>query len=187
MELNLYHLIESIQKEDNSVIKEIIAIFSSQLESYSKKLDGDDTYQDLLVFLFLLIKNLCLEKINTKTEQVLLAYISKSLRHEYIRLSRIRTALRSQETSTYTLPVQPPLDDNTAPTAINDLLGLLRPKEEAIVRLIYFYGFSVQEISLRQHVSRQAINKIKIRALRKLRQDILANEQLLSQGHHGCL
>lgn len=50
-----------------------------------------------------------------------------------------------------------------------ELLKVLTEKECYIIKLIYCYGFSVSEIAQIMKISRQAVNKCKNRALKKLK------------------
>lgn len=66
----------------------ILAIFDNIINKYSRKLNGEDTKQDLYVFLIKLIKNIDeLSIVNYEDKQVLF-YFSKALKNEYIRLSK---------------------------------------------------------------------------------------------------
>ena len=63
-------------------------MFENIINKYSRKLNGEDTKQDLYVFLIKLINNIDeLTIINYEDKQVL-SYFSKSLKNEYIRLSK---------------------------------------------------------------------------------------------------
>ena len=73
--------------KDESML-DILAIFDNIINKYSRKLNGEDTKQDLYVFLIKLINNIDeLSIVNYEDKQVL-SYFSKSLKNEYIRLSK---------------------------------------------------------------------------------------------------
>lgn len=73
--------------KDESIL-DILAIFDNIINKYSRKLNGEDTKQDLYVFLIKLIKNIDeLSIVNYEDKQVL-SYFSKALKNEYIRLSK---------------------------------------------------------------------------------------------------
>lgn len=73
--------------KDESIL-DILAIFDNIINKYSRKLNGEDTKQDLYVFLIKLIKNIDeLSIVNYEDKQVLF-YFSKALKNEYIRLSK---------------------------------------------------------------------------------------------------
>jgi len=52
---------------------------------------------------------------------------------------------------------------------IDELLELLTIKQQKVLKFKYFYGYSDVEIAKFLDVSRQSVNKIKIRAIKKLR------------------
>ena len=78
-----------------------MAIFENIINKYSRKLNGEDTKQDLYVFLIKLINNIDeLTIINYEDKQVL-SYFSKSLKNEYIRLSKKNDIEKSNQDYNY--------------------------------------------------------------------------------------
>lgn len=78
-----------------------MAIFENIINKYSRKLNGEDTKQDLYVFLIKLINNIDeLTIINYEDKQVL-SYFSKSLKNEYIRLSKKNDREKSNQDYNY--------------------------------------------------------------------------------------
>ena len=66
--------------KDESML-DILAIFDNIINKYSRKLNGEDTKQDLYVFLIKLINNIDeLSIVNYEDKQVL-SYFSKSLKN----------------------------------------------------------------------------------------------------------
>ncbi len=89
MSKDLIFKIRNIQNNKNSKdILEILNTFDSIINKYSRKLNGEDTKQDLYVFLINLIHNINYNSIVNYEDKQLLSYLSKSLKHEYIRLSK---------------------------------------------------------------------------------------------------
>ena len=84
----IFKIIDVKKYNKDESILDILAIFDNIINKYSRKLNGEDTKQDLYVFLIKLIKNIDeLTIINYEDKQVL-SYFSKSLKNEYIRLSK---------------------------------------------------------------------------------------------------
>ena len=84
----IFKIIDVKKNNNNEGILDILAIFENIINKYSRKLNGEDTKQDLYVFLIKLINNIDeLTIINYEDKQVL-SYFSKSLKNEYIRLSK---------------------------------------------------------------------------------------------------
>ena len=84
----IFKIIDVKKNNNNEGILDILAIFENIINKYSRKLNGEDTKQDLYVFLIKLINNIDeLSIVNYEDKQVL-SYFSKSLKNEYIRLSK---------------------------------------------------------------------------------------------------
>ena len=79
MENSILHLIRNIQNNNVNDMDIILQIFHPLLKSLSLKLEKEDTYQDLSLFLFTLIPKIPLS-IDNDTK--LLSYIKVSLTHE---------------------------------------------------------------------------------------------------------
>ena len=75
------------QGNKESVLK-IIDIFSPIIDKYSRLLDREDTRQDLLVHLMKVMEKIDLHNENFCKDKIIVSYIAKSIRNEYIRLSR---------------------------------------------------------------------------------------------------
>ena len=86
MENSILHLIRNIQNNNVNDMDIILQIFHPLLKSLSLKLEKEDTYQDLSLFLFTLIPKIPLS-IDNDTK--LLSYIKVSLTHELFRLSKL--------------------------------------------------------------------------------------------------
>ena len=84
----IFKIIDVKKNNKDESMLDILAIFDNIINKYSRKLNGEDTKQDLYVFLIKLINNIDeLTIINYEDKQVL-SYFSKSLKNEYIRLSK---------------------------------------------------------------------------------------------------
>lgn len=84
----IFKIIDVKKNNKDESMLDILAIFDNIINKYSRKLNGEDTKQDLYVFLIKLIKNIDeLSIVNYEDKQVL-SYFSKSLKNEYIRLSK---------------------------------------------------------------------------------------------------
>lgn len=168
MENTLYNQIIAIQNGAVHHIKNLIPIFENIINKYSRQLNGEDTKQDLYVFLIQLIYKLPIHSTSFCNDKQILAYISKSLKFEYIRLSKLHSKISSNE---YFLSdiLDFPAKHTTYNIEIIDLFKNLNDIEKNILSLIFIKGFTVSEIAKSTHKSRQAINQSKIRALGKLK------------------
>lgn len=167
---SFYSLIIKAKNKNTKSIIEVIKTFLPQIKKYSRLLDGNDTFQSLIIFLIELINKFPNREDFLHNDKIVFAYISKSLRHEYIALSKKHDKLIATEfeiVSTSAL-IDPHRFENKV--ALSDLLTVLSPYEFRILALIYYQGYSITEIATALHITRQAVNQVKVRALRKLRE-----------------
>lgn len=169
MSKDLIFKIRNIQNNKNSKdILEILNTFDSIINKYSRKLNGEDTKQDLYVFLINLIHNINYNSIVNYEDKQLLSYLSKSLKNEYIRLSKKNDKQKNNE---YYNCEDKELGFNLIESNIEtlDIIDTLNDYEKNIIKLIIINGYSPAEIAKKMGKSRQAINQAKIRALNKLK------------------
>ena len=97
----IFKIIDVKKDNKDESILDILAIFDNIINKYSRKLNGEDTKQDLYVFLIKLIKNIDeLSIVNYEDKQVL-SYFSKALKNEYIRLSKKNDRRKNNEDYNY--------------------------------------------------------------------------------------
>ncbi|MCI6667221.1 MAG: sigma-70 family RNA polymerase sigma factor [Romboutsia timonensis] len=166
MVFNLRNKIIEIQNGNKDNIYDILIIFDNILNKYSRLLDNEDTKQDLIIFLIGLFDKIPIYKFNN--ERQILSYISKSIKYEYIRLSKINSRKLSNEvyinedTEIY-------YNFDSSDLEFLDLINILNESEKNILKLFFVENFSISEISKLMNVSRQAINQNKNRAIKKLK------------------
>lgn len=166
MVFNLRNKIIEIQNGNKDNIYDILIIFDNILNKYSRLLDNEDTKQDLIIFLIGLFDKIPIYKFNN--ERQILSYISKSIKYEYIRLSKINSRKLSNEvyinedTEIY-------YNFDSSDLEFLDLINILNESEKNILKLFFVEDFSISEISKLMNVSRQAINQNKNRAIKKLK------------------
>ena len=152
---------------DESML-DILAIFDNIINKYSRKLNGEDTKQDLYVFLIKLINNIDeLSIVNYEDKQVL-SYFSKSLKNEYIRLSKKNDRRKNNEDYNcedrvwgYNF-----IESNIE---VVDSIKNLNNYEKKIIKMVVLNGYSVSEVAKKTGKSRQAISQVKNRAISKLK------------------
>ncbi|CDM70387.1 Hypothetical protein CM240_3270 [Clostridium bornimense] len=127
----------------------------------------EDAKHDLILHFIKVIKNMPLNE-NMKSEPILISYLSKSIRNEYIRLSKEKSKYNELSLN---------FDINTENNIteidfdyVSDLLNeCLTEKETSIMSLLYTDGYKVYDVSKVMHISRQTVNQCKNRSLLKLR------------------
>ena len=88
MSNNLYIKIMNSKKGDSKSLLDIIEIFNPLVSKYSRLLDGEDTKQDLIIHLIKSVNNMPIDNKNIFEDKNIVGYIAKSIRNEYIKLSK---------------------------------------------------------------------------------------------------
>ena len=164
----IFKIIDVKKNNNNEGILDILAIFDNIINKYSRKLNGEDTKQDLYVFLIKLINNIDeLSIVNYEDKQVL-SYFSKSLKNEYIRLSKKNDRRKNNEDYNcedrvwgYNF-----IESNIE---VVDSIKNLNNYEKKIIKMVVLNGYSVSEVAKKTGKSRQAISQVKNRAISKLK------------------
>ena len=164
----IFKIIDVKKNNKDESMLDILAIFDNIINKYSRKLNGEDTKQDLYVFLIKLINNIDeLSIVNYEDKQVL-SYFSKSLKNEYIRLSKKNDRRKNNEDYNcedrvwgYNF-----IESNIE---VVDSIKNLNNYEKKIIKMVVLNGYSVSEVAKKTGKSRQAISKVKNRAISKLK------------------
>lgn len=129
--------------------------FLPLIRYYANRLKSETVDVDLWEFLWLL---------QAKKQPPSDNYVAVCLRNEYIRISKNipKYCALDFEISVYDRGLDTKID-------LKNALFRLTKKERETIILLYYYGFSVDEIGTLHGVSRQAVNKTKNRALERLR------------------
>ena len=168
MNNEMFVKIMNIKKGNNDELIEVIEMFKPLIRKYSKMIDGEDTEQDLKIFLINLLNKIPVDSDRLYEDKAIFAYIAKSLRSEYIKLSKKRDKKILNEVE---IDLEVDLGSNELESEIEllDMFKVLSEKEAYIIKLIYVYYLSVTEVAEYMNISRQAVNKTKNRALNKIK------------------
>lgn len=164
----IFKIIDVKKNNKDESMLDILAIFDNIINKYSRKLNGEDTKQYLYVFLIKLINNIDeLSIVNYEDKQVL-SYFSKSLKNEYIRLSKKNDRRKNNEDYNcedrvwgYNF-----IESNIE---VVDSIKNLNNYEKKIIKMVVLNGYSVSEVAKKTGKSRQAISQVKNRAISKLK------------------
>ena len=164
----IFKIIDVKKNNKDESMLDILAIFDNIINKYSRKLNGEDTKQDLYVFLIKLINNIDeLSIVNYEDKQVL-SYFSKALKNEYIRLSKKNDRRKNNEDYNcedrvwgYNF-----IESNIE---VVDSIKNLNNYEKKIIKMVVLNGYSVSEVAKKTGKSRQAISQVKNRAISKLK------------------
>lgn len=176
----LYDQIALAQNGDKSVMLALIEQFNPLITKYSKLLNTEDAFEEMRLVFIELIMELKLDRLRSHSDGVIVAYINKTIRSNYIAKNK-RNELEEGTVhwddldELFQRKYEP---NNPLFTAEDDFVraippGVLNEKELDIITMVYLYGYSAAEIARRKKITRQAVNQIKLRALRKLRNSII--------------
>lgn len=169
-------LIVQSQKGDNYAVLKLIRNFDPLLKKYAFKLHYDDAYNDLLSDFIELLSKIRLNRIRNTSEGILVSYIRTAIHSSYIKkligLKKAHnfipfSALSGVELY-YAEAVSATSDTYGSKLELIGIDQILTKSETNIIRMIYFYGYTVTEIAAISGISKQAISKKKRRALQKL-------------------
>lgn len=176
--MNKLHLIVyKCQKGDKNSLMEIIHKFEPLLKKYSRKLNYEDAKDDLILTL---IEAVIFLPINTKEylkkDECIVGYISMAIKNQYINLSKKYCKIYNNETELYD-NVNTRLSKNIYEYSDNkilicQLLGKLTSLQKEIIIKKFFKNYSDNDIAKQLKVSRQAVNRIKNRALKNMKEEI---------------
>ena len=178
-ELQLYEEIINA-KSNSNILLDLVTKFTPLLKKYATLLAYEDAYSDLQLDFIELIYKFKTGNMKRTNNGAMLSYIKKAVHNNYIN--------RSKKLSEYCFNnyfFSEMSDEQFAAISIYfsttdnyDTLDLvayqkyLTNQEFETILMIYYYGYEVSEISRLKHVSRQAINQVKVRSLSKLRKQL---------------
>lgn len=168
MSSNLHFLVSRAKVRDKAAAMILLDRFLPQIKNISHAINGEDTYQDLQLFLLELADKIPLERDVFQNERILGAYIANSIRRRSCFLQCKKNRKENNELT---------LDENlemASPSRFENsilllsLLETLTSKERLLIYLIYFYGYNCAEIARMRHISTQSVNQAKHKILKKL-------------------
>lgn len=164
---------------DEAAALQLLEMFDKLLKKYARLLGTEDAYEDFRLFFFELLNKLRGKNICSENDGYIVSYISKSIKNHYIALSKIRNS-RREDTFSDISGEQMIYIEHIAATADNVDISVYFPidnnlseREKIILQLFFVDEYSVEEIANQLHISRQAVNQAKLRALKKIRKAYL--------------
>lgn len=172
----LYELICRAQNGDKEAVQELVDRFTPLMKKEAKRLEYEDAYEDIRLFFIELIKSIRLEKIRLKEDGGITSYISVSIINFYNkeavksrrRKKEIVVSALSEEQEYYMENKLSKEDKQNIFMELN-MEDKLTPNEYRIIYQLFIEGYSVAEIAGRMNRTRQAVNQLKKRALKKIR------------------
>ncbi len=163
------------QFPDESASLKLLEMFDKLLKKYARLLGSEDAYEELRLFFLELLGKIKGKNICSANDGYIVSYISKSIKNQYIALSKSQN-FRHEDTFSDVSEKQmnyieqiAATDDNIDISEFFPINNKLSDREEAILQWFFVEEYSVVEIAQKLHVSRQAVNQAKNRALSKIR------------------
>lgn len=171
---NLYTMIISAKNKDENSLMKILNKFDPLIKKYARKLNYDDAKSELIVTLIETVLFMPIaDKQYLQKDECIVGYISKSIKNKYIYLSKKKSKIEGIETElnldTCTDKYYISADNSLL---IKNLLDNLSDLQRDIIIQRFFLQYSDVEIASRLCISRQAINRIKNRALKNMKKYI---------------
>lgn len=169
--------IQKSQTGNNNATIALVEKFKPLLKKYASLLRYEDAYNDLLVDFIELLHNLRLDKMAHHNEGSIITYIQTSMRSSYIKRSTASRKYRNHmlfsdlsEKELYNVESKSSTVDTYFDQELSGLGALLTKAEFNILNSIYVNGHTSAEIALTNGTTRQAVNQMKKRALKKIEQ-----------------
>lgn len=165
---DLKGLIIDFRGQDMNAFTDIYEEFRKLINFYASKLNTEDSLPELTLFLIEILYEIDLERFSSDLSDSIARYIAVSLRNKYISVSRDNQKYRSLCSELYENQIFDKCDaiENIF---IADALRRLSAKQKLVIVYKYIYNYSDTELAFMLGTTRQAINRIKNRALSVLK------------------
>lgn len=163
----LKSLIINFRRGDMSAFAIIYEQFKKLIFYYSKKSGDDDTVQELNIFLIELLYDIDIALFCENSKDGIQRYIAVSLKNEFLRICRQNSKTKNLYLKSFNQEFADSYSYNDL--FIKEALSNLSAKQRLIIMYKYIYNYSDTEISAELNISRQAVNRLKNRALRELK------------------
>lgn len=171
------------QLPDESAALQLLELFDKLLKKYANLLGTEDAYEDLRLFFLDLLAQLKGKGIRNDNDGYIVSYISKSVKHQYIAMSKAQDIRKEDlfsdisEEQMYFIEQIASSDNSDDISTFFPTNNELSEREQVILRQFFAYGYSIGEIAQQLGISRQAVNQAKNRALGKIRKAYLGKKQ----------
>lgn len=167
---SLYETISEIQNGDNEKIIDVINEFELTIKKFSIKLHYEEAETDLIIAFIEMIRSINLNKFDSDNKGAIVNYIYNTMKNKHVDLFRKHVQRRKEEVE-INLDIIADTEEFNMESGIfmENLLSNLTNRERIIVKEKYIKDHSDIEIAEKLHITRQAVNKARNKALGKLR------------------
>ncbi|WP_099189532.1 RNA polymerase sigma factor [Tepidibacter mesophilus] len=181
MNESIRELVEKAKGKDKEALNQIISRFKGTIKKFSNQLGYEEAETDLIIGLIETICKIKSSNLELKNDGAITNYIYNSIKNKKTELYRkyvkgINESLEInleiiEDTSNYQV------EDKLF---IDDLLDLLTEIQKIILVEKFIKGYSDAEIASKLHISRQAVNTSKNKALKKLKRYLDKEKYILA-------
>lgn len=171
---SLNKLIRKAKDGDKEALLGIILRFNPLIKRFSRELKYPEAETDLIIALLELTDEINIDTFPISSDGKVKKYIHKSLISRKIDLHRKHSSRFNEDLNSIidTIP------DSSSKEIferifIKDILEHLSSTQKEVIEKAVLYGYSDKEIAEMLHISRQAVNRTKNRALKILRRALL--------------
>ena len=173
----LLYIVEGIQRNEQWAMEELLKRFQPLIRRFATYLNTEDAMQEMGICLLNIAIHIPLSNLRCTEDAAFIKYFQSSLYRSYVKISKKESSYQHhvvfiEDTPEY---CQPKIEAKLATTDEyfkNNPLSIktyLTEREYLVLYRIILQDEHVQHIAADLHVSRQAINSTKLRALKKLR------------------
>ncbi len=164
----LIALISEYQAHDTRNFEKLFAVFENLIYSYGKKQADSDAVQDLSDFFVELLFKIRLSKFENNDSDSLQRHIAVCIRNEHNRMCKIWSEhLPLNEELIETLTENGICNEDRL--FLKECLAALTALQRKVLLLRYVSGYSDSEIADLLHISRQAVGRLRSRAIESIR------------------
>lgn len=174
---DLKTIITLAKNNDDEALVEIIEMFEPMIRKFDKQMGFDEDFKsDMVEFLIRIIRTVDFSRMCIYSSGALVNYINKSLKNQFILLSKARGRLRTNEAHYDQEHVEEWLGiDYSAEYIVENIVtmeylkSILSEREYSCLKLMVLEGHSSTEAARILGIARQTVNEAKIRALKKIK------------------
>lgn len=175
--LNVTDLILKTQEGNDNAALPLLEKYKPLLLKYAVSLHYEDAFFDLQHSFLYLIKNIKLQNFKEQNNAVFTSYISKSIYHDYIRLSK-KNRIKELESPVNLFGESSEEDFWNSKLQFNDsysfdkaiaLPPCLTAAEHELIKDLFIYHLSVKDVAKKRGVTSQAVSMLKKSAINKLK------------------
>lgn len=178
--MNLSELVQSAQSGGETAVLQLLSLFKQALRRYAYYLHTEDAYYDLQADFIDVIHKMNLSNLACREDAVVAGYLLKAIKYSYLRHAKrqkrrigceLLSPILEEGESLQFPPVVPAPPDQYPGLLLTDIWSSVSKSEFAVIYQHFFLGIQISDIAKRQHISRQAVNKLKNSGLKRLAQE----------------